>query len=113
MAIYLGFGLRQKTECGCVDALGSITVRAIKMMVSDRALLIVSPPPRSGATGANAPFVPGRPVAVVPSLLRVEPAKTTTSPGADQKLVSVKSVVLSVSRSTAAIDLAVRSKPSG
>jgi hypothetical protein len=57
--------------------------------------------------------VPGRPVAVVPSLLRVEPANTTTSPGADQKLVSVKSVVLSVSRSTAAIDLAVRSKPSG
>jgi hypothetical protein len=49
----------------------------------------------------------------VPSLLWVEPAKTTTSPGADQKLVSVKSVVLSVSRSTAAIDLAVRSKPSG
>ena len=94
MAIYLGFGLRQKTECGCVDALGSITVRAVKMVVSDRALLIASPPPRSGATGANAPFVPGR-------------------PGADQKLVSVKSVVLSVSRSTAAIDLAVRSKPSG
>ena len=83
------------------------------MMVSDRALLIASPPPRSGATGANATFVPGRPVVVVPSLLRVEPAKTTTSPGADQKLVSVKSVVSSVSRSTAAIDLAVRSKPSG
>jgi hypothetical protein len=49
----------------------------------------------------------------VPSLLRVEPAKTTTSPGANQKLVSIKSVVSSVSRSTAAIDLAVRSKPSG
>ena len=109
----MGFGLRQKAECGCVDALGSITVGAIKMMVSDRALLIASPPPRSGATGANATFVPGRPVVVVPSLLWVEPAKTTTSPGANQKLVSIKSVVSSVSRSIAAIDLAVRSKPSG
>ena len=69
--------MRRKAECGWVDALGSITDGAIKMTVSDRALLIASLPLTSGATGASAKVVPGRPVVVVPSLLRVKPTRTT------------------------------------
>ena len=82
--------LLRNAECGCVSALGLITVGAMNMIVSDSSLFITSLPPNKGATAARLPVVPRIPVVFVPSLLRVRPARTTTSPGADQKLVSIR-----------------------
>ena len=90
----------RNAEWGWVAALGSITVGAMKIIVSDNSFVMASVPPMSGVIGAKVPVVPGMPVVVVPSVLRVRPANTTTSAGADQKLVSIKSVVSSVSRCT-------------
>ena len=84
-----------KAECGWFSALGSITVGAIKIIVSDKLVENLSAPPTSGVIGASTPVVPGMPEVSVFSSLRVRPASTTTSPGAAQNTVSITSEVLS------------------
>ena len=77
-----------------------MTVGALKITVFNNSFELAPLPPSNGVIGAIVPVVPGRPVVVDPSVSRVNPASTTTSPGADQRLVSIKSVVSSVSRPT-------------
>ena len=60
----------RKAECGWFSELGSITVGAMKIRVSDRLVEKASDPPRRGVSGARSPVVPGAPdVAVVSSFL--------------------------------------------
>ena len=58
---------------------------------------MLSDPPSVGAMASSLPVVPGRPVVLVVSELLVRPARTITSPGANQNLVVMVSVVSSVS----------------
>ena len=50
----------RNAECGCFSALGSITVGAMKIMVSDMLLLIPSLPAIIGEIASNFPVVPGK-----------------------------------------------------
>ena len=81
---------------------GSITVVAIRIIISSVLFVIRSSPPIKKAAGRGLRVVPGNPVAAVISICLNKPARIITSPGAATKLVLIASSVLPVVASSLA-----------